>query len=140
MDIKQLRAMLLIAPFHKWLGLEIAALTEDALILEMPWRDEMISNPALPSMHGGILASLIDLTGFYAVLASGNMCKSTADLRVDYHRAASRQTLRCPHLPLRFGLGHHLAAHGEVGGEALGLSSTMRRASSTRRSSAPALV
>src|SRR3546814_9883259 len=56
-------------------------------------RDEMISNPTLPSMHGGILASLIDLTGFYTVLASGSMSKSTADLRVDYHRAASRQTL-----------------------------------------------
>src|SRR3546814_12795156 len=44
-------------------------------------------------MPGGILASLIDLTGFYTVLASGSMSKSTADLRVDYHRAASRQTL-----------------------------------------------
>src|SRR3546814_18918119 len=53
----------------------------------------MISNPTLPSMHGGILASMIDLTGFYTVLASGSMSKSTADLRVDYHRAASRQTL-----------------------------------------------
>src|SRR3546814_4275448 len=63
------------------------------ILIEMPWRDEMISNPTLPSMHGGILASLIDLTGFYTVLASGSMSKSTADLRVDYHRAASRQTL-----------------------------------------------
>jgi hypothetical protein len=28
MDIEQLRAMLLIAPFHQWLGLEIAELTD----------------------------------------------------------------------------------------------------------------
>ena len=28
MDIEQLRAMLLVAPFHQWLGLEIAELTD----------------------------------------------------------------------------------------------------------------
>ena len=55
MDIEQLRAMLLIAPFHQWLGLEIAALTENALTLEMPWRDEIVSNPMIGSAHGGIL-------------------------------------------------------------------------------------
>ncbi|WP_230487980.1 hypothetical protein [Novosphingobium sp. ES2-1] len=34
-DLEQLRAMLLIAPFHQWLGLDIAELTDEALILEM---------------------------------------------------------------------------------------------------------
>jgi len=43
MDLDQLRSMLLIAPFHQWLGLDIAELTDDALILEMPWRDEIVS-------------------------------------------------------------------------------------------------
>ena len=45
MDLEQLRTMLHIAPFHQWLGLDIAELTDDALILEMPWRDEIVDNP-----------------------------------------------------------------------------------------------
>lgn len=94
MDIEQLRAMLLIAPFHKWLGLEIAALTEDALILEMPWRDEIVSNPMIGSAHGGILSSLIDLTGLYTINALGGSARATADMRVDFHRPATAGPLR----------------------------------------------
>ena len=54
MDLEQLRAMLRIAPFHQWLGLDIAELTNETLVLEMPWRDEIISNPMIGSAHGGI--------------------------------------------------------------------------------------
>jgi len=94
MDIEQLRAMLLIAPFHQWLGLEIAALTENALTLEMPWRDEIVSNPMIGSAHGGILSALIDLTGLYTVNALGGTARATADLRVDFHRPATSGPLR----------------------------------------------
>src|SRR3546814_17959229 len=88
--LEDLNRTLLVAPFHRWLNLRMVKADAEHILIEMPWRDEMISNPTLPSMHGGILASLIDLTGFYTVLASGSMSKSTADLRVAYHRAASQ--------------------------------------------------
>ena len=94
MDIEQLRAMLLIAPFHQWLGLEIAALTENALTLEMPWRDEIVSNPMIGSAHGGILSALIDLTGLYTINALGGSARATADMRVDFHRPATSGPLR----------------------------------------------
>ncbi len=60
----------------------------------MPWRDELVSNPVRQTTHGGILASLVDLSGFYALLASGATVRATADLRVDYHRAATPGELR----------------------------------------------
>ena len=93
MTLEDLNRTLLVAPFHRWLNLRMVKADTEHILIEMPWRDERVPKPTLPAMHGGILAPLIDLTGFYTVLASGNMCKSTADLRVDYHRAASRQTL-----------------------------------------------
>lgn len=93
MDMQALEQALLIAPFHRWLGLSIRECDAHGIVIAMPWRDEMTSNPALPAMHGGILASLIDLTGFYSLLAAGHACTSTADLQVDYHRAASREAL-----------------------------------------------
>ena len=91
MDLDQLRSMLLIAPFHQWLGLDIAELTDDALILEMPWRDEIVSNPMIGSAHGGILSALIDLTGLYTINALGGSARATADMRVDFHRPRSEE-------------------------------------------------
>lgn len=103
MDRAALEHALLAAPFHRWLGLSIHQAGPEDITIAMPWRDEMISNPALPAMHGGILASLIDLTGFYTILAAGQVCTSTADLHVDYHRAASRETLLAKGQVVRIG-------------------------------------
>ena len=88
-DRERLDEMLRIAPFHQWLGLEIKSCSTERLELKMPWREEIISNPMIGSAHGGVLASLIDLTGLYTLLAQGATAKATADLRVDYHRPAT---------------------------------------------------
>lgn len=93
LGLEDIQLALEAAPFHRWLGIKAISADEDALRLEMPWRDEVVSNPRVQSAHGGILASLIDLTGFYALLASGNTPAATADLRVDYHKAATPGTL-----------------------------------------------
>lgn len=92
--LQSLREMLLIAPFHRWLGLDIVALTADELILEMPWRDEIVSNPMIGSAHGGVLSALIDLTGLYTINALGGSARATADMRVDFHRPATSGPLR----------------------------------------------
>lgn len=92
--LQSLREMLLIAPFHRWLGLDVVALTADELILEMPWRDEIVSNPMIGSAHGGILSALIDLTGLYTINALGGSARATADMRVDFHRPATSGPLR----------------------------------------------
>ena len=89
LDRAGLQDMLDIAPFHQWLGLKIQSCSEDGLELTMPWRAEIISNPVLGAAHGGVLASLIDLTGLYTLLSQGTGAKATADLRVDYHRPAT---------------------------------------------------
>jgi len=55
----------------------------------MPWRDEIVSNPRTGSAHGGVLASLIDLAGMYAILTQTQAVSMTAGLHVDYHRPAT---------------------------------------------------
>ena len=101
--IEQLRERLLIAPFHRWLNLGIVELNASELVLEMPWRDEIVSNPAISSAHGGILSSLIDLTGLYAILAFGGAVRATADLHVDFHRPATPGPLRAIGEPVKIG-------------------------------------
>lgn len=93
-DPAALQAALSAAPFHRWLGMQVAAVTHDGIELTMPWRDELVSNPVRQTAHGGILAALVDLSGFYALLSTGVAVRATADLRVDYHRAATPGALR----------------------------------------------
>jgi len=89
MELDQLQAGLDISPFQCWLGLQAKAVFEDGIELQMPWRKELVSNPAIQATHGGILASLIDLSGLFAILACGGSVSATADLHVDYHKTAT---------------------------------------------------
>jgi len=72
---ESLEEMLQIAPFHRWLGLTIRSCSSEQLQLEMPWREEIVSNPMIGSAHGGVIASLIDLTGALRAVVAGRGCQ-----------------------------------------------------------------
>jgi uncharacterized protein (TIGR00369 family) len=93
LDFVALEAMVRDCPFHAWLGVKLRALDESGVTIEMPWRNEFISDPAGNYAHGGILASLIDLAADYAIAARIGRGVPTVDLRVDYHRVALPGTL-----------------------------------------------
>lgn len=93
MNLSKLQEMIDISPFHRWLGIVARDITADGIDLLVPWREEIISNPAIQSAHGGILATLIDMGGLYAILSCGGSVIATADLHVDYHKAASPGSL-----------------------------------------------
>lgn len=91
-------------PFHRWLGLRVGKLTEEGLEIIMPWRSEIISiTEPHPVVHGGILASLIDLTGLYAVLSKGGQPAGTAYMNIDYHRQATEGPLTARAKVLKIG-------------------------------------
>ena len=56
-DLAMMEEVLDMAPFHRWLGLQAQKLRSDGLTISMPWREEVVSNPATQSAHGGVLAS-----------------------------------------------------------------------------------
>jgi uncharacterized protein (TIGR00369 family) len=91
--LERFQRLLDISPFQRWLGLHLEAVDDQRLVLGLDWRDEFVSNPQNQSMHGGVLAALIDLGGLYAILAAGGNAVATVDLRVDYHRPASRERI-----------------------------------------------
>jgi uncharacterized protein (TIGR00369 family) len=93
LDFATLAAMVRDCPFHAWLGVKLRALDETGVTIEMPWRDEFVSDATRGYAHGGILASLIDLAADYAIAARLGRGVPTVDLRVDYHRAALPGTL-----------------------------------------------
>jgi uncharacterized protein (TIGR00369 family) len=88
-------------PFNRVLGLKVASLDHDRPSLEIEMRDELVGNFHKGSLHGGVISSVLDVTGglvaFLGVVRAMR-CKSaeetfqrfskmgTIDLRVDYLR------------------------------------------------------
>ena len=104
--VDELQQWLLISPFQRWLDIRASAITDHGIELLLPWREEMVSNPSGPGgavMHGGVLASVIDLAGLYSLLARRIIAVSTVDLFVDYHAAVTRGELRVQTQVLRVG-------------------------------------
>jgi uncharacterized protein (TIGR00369 family) len=88
-------------PFNKVLGLQIEALDMDEVCLKLVMREELIGNSIRGILHGGVISSVLDVTG--GITASMGIIKKysgspldeiekrflsigTIDLRVDFLR------------------------------------------------------
>ena len=89
----ELRDRITLAPFHKWLGVDLVEMTEDGIKVSIPWREEFVVHPKAGYTHGGILATVIDMAADYALAAKLGGPIPTVDLRVDYHRPALQGVL-----------------------------------------------
>lgn len=75
-------------PFHKFLGIEFVLAEAGTARLKLPYRPEFIGDPQRPALHGGVLATLIDVACGAAVLGVIDLRDScsTVDFRVDFLR------------------------------------------------------
>ena len=60
--LAELNERIKLGPYHQWLGVEVTALTADEVVFHIPFRDEMMVHPERHYTHGGILATIIDLS------------------------------------------------------------------------------
>ena len=90
-------------PFHQWLGLKGISVGEGEIEIQATWRDEWVVNPDKKYTHGGILATLVDLTADWALVSKTGRGVPTVDLRVDYHRAAMPGNLTAKGKVIKFG-------------------------------------
>lgn len=74
--------------FNRWLGMKVDEVLEDSVRLRITWRDELISSPERQSIHGGVIAALIDCAADYVIAAHLGHAVPTIDLHIDYHRVA----------------------------------------------------
>jgi uncharacterized protein (TIGR00369 family) len=116
LDFDGLQALLTGPPLHRWLGVRLSALDEESIEIVMPWREEFVAHTEIRYTHGGIIASLIDLAGDYAIAAKLGRGVPTVDLRTDYHATALPGALRARAQVIK--LGRTLAtAETRVSGE-----------------------
>lgn len=83
-------AMLAESPFHRVLGLRLASTDAEAgvLELEMPFKAEVERAPGSGQYHGGVIASLIDIAGDFALIWALGFGVPTVNFRTDYLRPA----------------------------------------------------
>lgn len=86
MDREEAESILQSAPFHEFLGLSFADYEAGRVVVECPFREELLVNKEREIVHGGVLGSLLDVAGHYAVLSSVEARVPTVDFRTDYLR------------------------------------------------------
>lgn len=87
-DLETLDDLIRIPNFHEWLNLRVSHVERGKATIVLPYREELVGNPQIPAIHGGILAGLIDLAGGAATFTIVNAPTPTIDLRIDYIRPA----------------------------------------------------
>ena len=64
----------------------------------LDYRDELARAPDDKSLHGGVIATLIDLAGHAAVAVKIGKMAPTIDLRIDYLRPSIGESIGCSRL------------------------------------------
>lgn len=107
-------------PFNKVLGIGIDLLDYDSCdaIVSFPMAPDLIGNPVAGILHGGVTASVIDLTGGLSALIScvkfheksspeeieqKLIGSATIDMRVDYLRPGKGSSFQCKSRIIRAG-------------------------------------
>lgn len=89
-----LAAIIASSPFGRFLDIG-AQVDERGVLAILPIRDELIGNVMLPAMHGGCVASFLEITCQLQVAhETGAIAPArTIDISVEYLRPARRETL-----------------------------------------------
>lgn len=89
-DRDEAESILQSAPFHEFLGVTFTEYEEGRVVIECPFREELFVNAEKELVHGGVLGSLLDIAGHYAVLSAVGARVPTVDMRTDYLRPGRR--------------------------------------------------
>lgn len=84
-------------PFNKFLGVQAISIERADVVLEIPFREELIGDPMKRALHGGVISMLADTAGGLAVWSGVDDERarvSTIDLRIDYLLPGRQEPLR----------------------------------------------
>ncbi|MGE4423063.1 MAG: PaaI family thioesterase [Pseudodesulfovibrio sp.] len=82
-------------PFHQLLGVKVDKIDEESVRLHIPFKDDLIGHAESAMIHGGVISTLADICGGFAVWTR---CErddfvATITLSVDYLRPAAARDL-----------------------------------------------
>lgn len=76
-------------PYAAWLGVELE-MEGEAPRFRLPFRDDLIGNPALPALHGGVVAGFMENAALLHLLLTMDETRlpKSIDFSIDYLRSA----------------------------------------------------
>lgn len=82
-------------PFHKYLGVKVDTIENEFVRLCIPFKQELIGHTASAILHGGVISTLVDICGGFAVWIRCEPSDfiATITLSVDYLRPAPARTI-----------------------------------------------
>ena len=81
-------ALLAEIPYARRLGFRARA-TEDGVLVHLPFKPELVGNPAAPFIHGGVLGACLEMAAALSLMQQGaKIWPRTIDFTVDYLRGA----------------------------------------------------
>ena len=106
-------------PFHATLGLQVLQAQAGISRLILPFRPDLLGDAGRPAIHGGVLATVLDVAGGAAVMSmiGEHDRTSTIDFRVDYLRPGEKRDLfgeaRIVRMGTRVAVASALVHHGD---------------------------
>jgi uncharacterized protein (TIGR00369 family) len=85
-------------PYAAYLDIRIEQADDgEARVYRMPYRDDLIGSPRLPALHGGTVASLLELAMQFEVLIAEAQTRLPypVDFSIDYWRSAAAADCWC---------------------------------------------
>lgn len=84
-----------VAPYNRFLNLDVIDANEEHIKVRLPFQDVFCAGSEERGwyIHGGVIASFIDVVGDFVFVPAYGQPLPTIDLRIDYLRAAGREDL-----------------------------------------------
>jgi uncharacterized protein (TIGR00369 family) len=101
-------------PFNKYLGIIIDSISTEGVVVRIDMRDELIGNFEKNNMHGGVVSSILDLTG--SIIAQVHVIHEMKDVSVEklVKRLANMGTIDMRVDYIRPGKGSYFLATGHI--------------------------
>ena len=82
-------------PYARFLGVEVEQV-EGRLECVLPFRNELVGNPRLPAVHGGVLGAFLELTALLRLIdeSGTDRVPKPITFSIDYLRSAGPHTTR----------------------------------------------
>jgi len=89
-DVAELNRIMTDSPFQQILGLKVEAIDaeNETITVRLPFDPEIERGPGSNQHHGGVIASLIDIAGDFALIWKLGHGVPTINFRTDYIRPA----------------------------------------------------
>ncbi len=82
-------------PYARFLGVDLERV-DGALQCLLPFREEIVGNPILPAVHGGVIGAFLELTAILRLVdeSGTNKVPKPINFAIDYLRSAGPATTR----------------------------------------------